>query len=75
MRWAVIVGAALMLASCVQTMWDKPGGTQQTFAADSYECERDARQSGYYGGGLIGALNFRSFEDRCMAARGWTKRE
>lgn len=74
MRWVAVASAAVLLAGC-QTVWDKPGGTQQTFAADSYECERDARQSGYYGGGLIGALNFRSFADRCMAARGWTKRE
>jgi hypothetical protein len=75
MRTAVMVGlAAVMLASCAQIVWDKPGGTPQGFNTDSYECERDARQSGYYGGGLIGALSFKSFEERCMQARGWTKR-
>lgn len=75
MRTLVLV-AALIAAGCAsfQTVWDKPGGTQQSFATDNYECERDARQSGYYGGGLLGALSFKSFAERCMEARGWTKR-
>lgn len=73
---AMVLVAALCAAGCAgfQPVWDKPGGTPQSFNTDSYECERDARQSGYYGGGLLGALNFRSFADRCMEAHGWTKR-
>ena len=60
------------VAGCAPThVWIKTGATQQDFATDSYECERDARQSGYFGGGLIGALNMQQFTQRCMVARGW----
>jgi hypothetical protein len=55
------------------TLWDKPGATQQDYSADSYECEKVVRLSGYYGGGLIGAANAKGFFDRCMYAHGWTK--
>jgi hypothetical protein len=37
-------------------------------------CERDLRQSGYYGGGIAGQLNMRDFYNRCMEANGWTAR-
>jgi hypothetical protein len=74
MRKCVLI-ALMGLAACAQTIWDKPGATMQDFAMDSYECERDARQGGYYGTGLVGALNFQAFEERCMAARGWIKRQ
>lgn len=60
------------LTGCAQIVWNKPGATQQDFQRDSYQCERDARQSGYFGGGLAGAINFREFQQRCMMAAGWT---
>jgi hypothetical protein len=43
----------LGVSACAQRVWNKPGATQQDFATDSYACERDARQSGYFGGGLV----------------------
>jgi hypothetical protein len=30
------------------------------------------RQSGYFGGGIVGALNASGFESRCMMAKGYT---
>ena len=63
----------LTLASCAHNRtWVKEGATQQDFAADTYECEKDARQSSYFGGGLVGALNMQSFEARCMVAHGYS---
>ena len=53
-------------------VWTKPGATSQDFNVDSYQCEKDARQSGYFGTGLVGAINFNEFEVRCMRAHGWT---
>jgi hypothetical protein len=44
----------------------------QDYNVDSYACEKDARQSGYFGGGIVGQINFNEFEGRCMRARGWT---
>jgi hypothetical protein len=61
----------LILSGCAQKVWTKPDATQQDFATDSYACERDARQSGYFGGGIAGAINMEQFADRCMVAHGW----
>lgn len=51
--------------------WVKPGATQQDYATDSYNCERDMRQGSYYGTGIVGAINADEFEGRCMIAHGW----
>jgi len=56
-------------------IWDKSGATQDDYNRDSYECEKDARQSGYYGGELVGKMNMRDFFKRCMVSRGYTLRE
>ncbi len=69
----VLVAAAVLQAGCGSVVYRHPNYTPQLWARDSYECERDARQSGYYGGGISGAINMREFYDRCLAARGWTK--
>jgi hypothetical protein len=63
--------AAQLCACAPQAKWHKEGATEQDFATDSYECERDARQSGYYGTGLVGVVNMRGFYRRCMGARGY----
>lgn len=66
---------ALLLSGCAgQTYWDKPGATQADLRRDSYSCERDARQSGYYGSGIIGAINMQEFFGRCMEAQSYTLR-
>lgn len=66
--------AVFGLAACqTMTLWTKDGWTQELFNKDAYECERDARQSGYFGGGLIGALAMQEFQERCLVARGWRK--
>jgi hypothetical protein len=70
---ATILGLGAILSGCASPTWDKPGATQQDFAQDSYACEKDMRQSGYYGGGIIGVINANGFEDRCMVAHGWTQ--
>jgi hypothetical protein len=55
--------------------WAKRGATQQDFMSDSYECERDARQSGYFGQGMYGLVNFQLFQERCLMARGYYKEQ
>lgn len=68
-----LVWLALFLSGCASYSWNKPGFTKQEFSKDSYECERDARQSGYFGEGIALTINMRNFMDRCMIARGYQK--
>jgi hypothetical protein len=73
LRHSALGFACAVVAACAEAVWVKPGATTQDFNADSYACERDARQSAYFGGGLIGALNMQSFAEHCMVAHGWSK--
>lgn len=68
-----LIPAMLILSSCAPPVWTKPGASQQDYATDSYQCEKDARQSGYFGGGIVGAANMVDFQQRCMVAHGWRK--
>lgn len=63
-----ISGSILLLSACT-TYWAMPGATQSDLTRDSYECERDARQSGYFNNGF----ELIAFAQRCMMARGWMK--
>jgi aspartyl protease family protein len=59
------------LTACAPKVWIKPGASQQDFTTDRYSCERDARQSGYFGTGIVGAINMQNFYESCMNAHGW----
>ena len=59
------------LAGWANKVWVKADGTESNFTQDHYECERDMRQSGYYGTGLTGAINAQGFFNQCMQARGY----
>src|SRR5687768_5878548 len=75
-RNAVVLAGVLVLAAlagCTRTLWTKPGVTEQEFRVDSYACERDMRQSGYYGSGIVGSLNATGFYERCMESKGYRK--
>ena len=74
-RGTLLIGTAigLALAGCASPMvWNKYGATQVDYQQDSYACEKDARQSGYFGTGIAGAINMRDFFKHCMVAHGWT---
>ena len=40
--------------------FNHPNYTEQLWNVDSYECERGARQSGYFGGGIAGSINMQA---------------
>ncbi len=68
----------LVSTGCTQYVWQRTDGrTDQAaieqFRKDRYECERDMRQSGYYGAGAYGAVEAKGFGERCMQARGYNK--
>lgn len=74
-RYAVALWLVGSLCGCGGPMvWDKPDATQADLRMDAYGCEKDARQSGYFGGGLAGALNMREFFKKCMMAHGYVLR-
>lgn len=73
MRIIVIIMTCMFVAACAQTVWQKAGVTQAEFNKDTYECEKDARQSGYFGTGIAGAIAFGQFQERCMVAKGYSK--
>jgi hypothetical protein len=58
------------LAGCTPTIWDKADATRADYNRESYECERDLRQS-RTGSGLLGALDAHGFYNRCMSAHGY----
>lgn len=69
----LIVGV-LILAGCANSkVWEKPGSSRDELLRDSYECEKDARQTSF-GSNIFAAKKLRQeFYDRCMTARGWEK--
>lgn len=73
MNKIILVIMVLLLTGCASIVYRHPNYTPQLWARDSYECERDARQSGYFGTGIMAQINFQNFYDRCLAARGWVK--
>jgi hypothetical protein len=73
MKRIIVAGlVALCLAGCAPTVWRKDGATAQDFNVDSYACEKDVRQSGYFGSGLSASLDMEAFYNKCMVAHGWT---
>ena len=54
----LVVGVLSVLAvfGCTRVVWIKPGVSEQEFRVDSYACEKDMRQSGYFGTGISGAI-------------------
>jgi hypothetical protein len=74
MRYSLPLIFALLFMGCAQYVWKHPDHNDQArFNRDSYECERDMRQSAYFGTGLVGQLNAQEFQERCMVARGYYK--
>jgi hypothetical protein len=64
--------AGLLLSACApRVMWTKDNWNEAEARGDFYECERDARQSGYFGAGIAGGLNMVEFQKRCLRAKGY----
>ena len=71
----LLLGSIVIVAGCAsrQVNWVKDGGSQQEFRKDIYECERDMRQSGNFGSGLMAQARADEFMKSCMRARGYSE--
>jgi hypothetical protein len=69
---ALIVGLTVAIAGCATaTNWVKSGASQEDHAVDSYECQKDVRESGAASSAPGAADPY----DRCMIAHGWSKHQ
>jgi hypothetical protein len=71
---AALVGVGLSLVTApvaLERTGPSPDSTRPTRNRDTYECERDMRQGGYYGTGIVGSLNAQAFQERCLVAKGY----
>ena len=73
MRILVMILSIALLSGCATVTWHKKGVSEQQKKKDLYVCEKDMRQSGYYGSGLAAAIAAGEFFERCMNAEGYEK--
>ena len=75
MKTLIVIGVVLLgLSGCsTQHKWTHPNFTQANWSRDTYECEKDMRQSGYFGRGIMAQVRANEFQERCLQARGYTK--
>ncbi|BAE50532.1 hypothetical protein amb1728 [Paramagnetospirillum magneticum AMB-1] len=72
----IFVAVAALVASCAtQITWYKEGATIEDYNLQAYNCEKDMRQSGYFGDAFAAPGNMRSFYSKCMIVHGWYPRE
>jgi len=71
---AVILLGVVLVAGCQVSLirgdWTKPGGTEEQWRKDAYECEREARLT--YPKEAAGAAQ--RLAEKCLTARGYTRR-
>jgi hypothetical protein len=64
----------ISIAGCSRALWTKPGFTTEQWKHDTYECERDIRQTySSFGSDLTGLINARRFHERCLEAKGYVR--
>jgi hypothetical protein len=59
------IAIALLLAGCLGN-WVKPGGTNEQFQRDMYDCKRDSAA-------VEDVFRRISMEDQCMRSKGWNR--
>lgn len=69
-----VLTSALSSCASMGATWYRDGATQADYNHDHYDCEKDMRQGGNYGTGIIGMVTGSTADDffsRCMVAKGW----
>lgn len=77
----MLLAAALAVTGCAAerpTTWLKADATQQQFALDAYNCQKDARAAGPYTEDLLHMPGAKSgaeqFFELCMSAHGYAQK-
>lgn len=70
---ALVILAAVVLTGCARVVWVRSGLTAAEWNQDSYQCEKDARQSGYFGTGWVAQIEMERFMERCLLSKGYSK--
>lgn len=63
--------SCLLLTACAEVYWDKPDFSPKEYTRDSYECEKDRRQSHFDDN--EGFFAKKQFEDLCMRSKGYSQ--
>ena len=66
----ILISASLLAGCASQTEMNMANSTQEKYSIDSIECEKDTRESGFYGG-IIGKQDMQIFFHKCMISKGW----
>ena len=74
-RLVILLAVVSLLFGCARPVWVHPEYTPEKWKKDSYECERDARQSHYFGTGITGSINMQNFFNRCLESKGWMRQQ
>jgi len=65
----ILVG---ILAGCASQMeMNMESSAQEKYNKDSFECEKNTQESGFYGG-LIDVQDMKINFKKCMISKGWT---
>jgi major membrane immunogen (membrane-anchored lipoprotein) len=71
LRNAIIVALLVLLTGCTTHWIIPPGGTQQEFQKDDYECRKEAVNL-TSNDDVVGVVTFPAWYKKCMKARGYT---
>lgn len=70
-----LLALCLSVGACTHATWVRKGATDADLQRDQYACEKDARQSSYFGGRYYFDINFQAFQNRCMRSKGWSQED
>ena len=72
MKKLILLATVLTLAGCAgNKVWVKPGGTQQSFQQDKWECQSQAGQTSAGMGEFGNAWLVKDLTMECLRMRGW----
>jgi hypothetical protein len=66
----IVILVTILVGCASQTEFNMQNSAQEKYNNDSYGCEKDTKESGFYDG-VIGKRDMEVFYRNCMANKGW----